>query len=105
MDLAFGHSNGHDAAAWIEATEFAEVVYRSREVLVVSVATDLTEDELLTGALIDLIATCERCEAAESAIATLAAELDLDVQTGHSHGERHLVIAPRAAVAVATALP
>jgi hypothetical protein len=91
-----GHRNGHEQAAWVDATEFAEVVYESHDVLVVSVAADLAEDELLTGALMDVIATSEGCGAAESAIANLAGALDLDVRTGHGRGERHLTIIPGA---------
>ena len=78
----------------IDATEFAEVVYRTDDVLVVSVAPDLAEDSLLTGALMDVIATADECESAESAIATIASELELDVRTGRSHGERHVTILP-----------
>ena len=89
-----GHRNGHEPPAWIDATEFAEVLYESNEVLVVSVANDLAEDELLAGALMDVIATCEQCEAAESAIATLAGALDLDIRSGRGRGERHLTIVP-----------
>jgi hypothetical protein len=100
MNLAIGrwngHQNGHEPATWIDATEFAEVVYETSEVLVVSVAADLAEDALLAGALIDVIATCERCEAAEAAIATIAADLDLDLRAGHGRvrGERLLTIVP-----------
>jgi hypothetical protein len=87
-----GHRNGHEPTVWVDATEFAEVVYESDEVLVVSVANGLAEDELLTGALMDVIATSEECDTAESAIADLAGALDLDVRTGHGRGERHLTI-------------
>lgn len=91
-----GHENGHEAPAWIDATEFAEVVYKTDDVLVVSVATDLAEDALLAGALMDVIATSERYETAEAAIATIALDLDLDVRSGRgrAHGERHLTIVP-----------
>jgi hypothetical protein len=91
-----GHENGHEPPAWIDATEFAEVVYETDEVLVISVAGDLAEDALLAGALIDVMATCERCEAAEAAIATIAADLDLDLRAGNGRvrGERLLTIVP-----------
>jgi hypothetical protein len=107
MNLPFGGSNGHKAPAGIDATEFAEVVYRTDDVLVVSVAADLAENTLLNGALMDVIATSERSEVAESAIAALAVELHLDVRTGHGRGrgrgERHLTIVPaRSAEAVPT---
>ena len=102
MSVAFGRSkgreiaprNGHEPTAWIDATEFAEVVYESDEVLVVSVAADLAEDELLAGALMDVIAISEECDTAESAIANLAGSLDLDVRTGQGPSERHLTIIP-----------
>ncbi len=61
MNLDFGRSNGHEEAASFAATEFAEVVYETDEVLVVSVAADLAEDALLTGAL--MIAPRIRAEA------------------------------------------
>jgi hypothetical protein len=101
MNLGIGHPEGGDPPLWIDATEFAEVVYRSNDVLVVSVATDLAEDSLLTGALMDVIATADQCDMAESAIATLASELDLELETGDgfARGERHLTIAPRPAAA------
>lgn len=113
MDLAFGrsegrengHRNGHEPTAWVDATEFAEVVYESDEVLVVSVAADLAEHEVLTGALMDVIATAEECDTAESAIANLAGSLDLDVRTGQSRGERHLTIIPGAAQVATPAEP
>lgn len=95
MNLAFGRSNGHEEVVWTTATEFAEVVYETDEVLVVSVAADLAGDELLTGALMDVIATSDRCDTAESAITTLATELKLEVRTGESRGEHHLTIASR----------
>ncbi len=84
--------------AWVDATEFARVVYRADDVLVVSVAEDLAEDTLLTNALMDVIATCEECAAAEAAIKALVAGLDLDFRSGDgpARGERHLTIAPRA---------
>jgi hypothetical protein len=102
MNLGFGRSNGHDnghrdgpePTVWVDATEFAEVVYESDEVLVVSVATDLAEDELLSGALMDVIATSEECDTAEAAIENLAGALDLGVRTGHGHGERYVTIMP-----------
>jgi hypothetical protein len=100
-----GHHNGHERTAWVDATEFAEVVYESDEVLVVSVAADLAEDELLTGALMDVIATSEECDTAESAIANLAGALDLDIRTGHGRGERHLTIIPGAEQAARPAEP
>jgi hypothetical protein len=87
-----------NAPAWIDATEFAEVVYRGDDVLVVSIAADLVEDSLLAGALMDVIATADACDSAESAIATLASDLDLDVRSGHAQHERHLTIAPRLSV-------
>jgi hypothetical protein len=99
MNLGFGHPEVGDPPLWIDATEFAEVVFRSNDVLVVSVATDLAEDALLAGALMDVIATADQCETAESAIETLATELDFDVRTGQSHGEHHVTIAPRSAAA------
>jgi hypothetical protein len=80
--------------AGLEATEFAEVVYRTDDVLVVSVAADLAEDSLLTGALMDVIATADQCDTAELAIANLASDLDLEVQLGAGHGERHVTILP-----------
>ena len=84
--------------AWTDATDFAEVVYQADDILVVSVAEDLAEDSLLANALIDVIATCEECEAAEAAIKALVADLDLDLRSGHGRvrGERHLTISPRA---------
>jgi hypothetical protein len=99
MNLGFGHPEGVGPPVWIEATEFAEVVYRSNDVLVISVATDLAEDLLLAGALMDVIAAADECDSAESAIATLASELDLDVRSGHTHGEHHLTILPSAPAA------
>ena len=103
MNLPIGlwtGQNGHEAA-WIDATEFAEVVYETDDVLVVSVAADLAEDTVLAGALIDAIATCERCEVAEAAIATIAEELHLGIRSGRgrAHGERHLTIVPAGPVA------
>jgi hypothetical protein len=78
----------------IDGTEFAEVVYQTNDVLVVSVAPDLVEDSLLTNSLIDVIATAQQSDTAESAIAVIAAGLDLEVQTaaGLVRGERHLTI-------------
>ena len=81
---------------WIDATEFAEVVYRSNDVLVVSVAADLAEDSLLAGALMDVIATADACDTAKSAIATLASDLDLDCRLGTGGGEHHVTILPAA---------
>jgi hypothetical protein len=95
MNLGFGHPEGVAPPLWIDATEFAEVVYGSDDVLVISVATDLAEDSVLAGALMDVIATANECDSAESAIANLASELDLDVMSGHTHHELHLTIAPR----------
>jgi hypothetical protein len=102
MSLGLGRSNGHDnglrnghePTVWVDATEFAEVVYESDEVLVVSVATDLAEDELLSGALMDVIATSGECDTAEAAIANLAEALDLGVRTGRANGEHYLTIMP-----------
>lgn len=91
--------------AWIDATEFAEVVYRSNDVLVVSVATDLAEDSLLAGALMDVIATANECDSAEWAIATLASELDLDCQLGTGRGERHVTILPSVAAEASVRQP
>lgn len=80
----------------IDGAEFAEVVYQTADVLVVSVAPDLVDDSLLTNSLMDVIATAEQRDAAESAIAVIAAGLDLEVQTGAGYvrGERHLTIVP-----------
>jgi hypothetical protein len=97
MNLGFGHPEGVAPPLWIDTTEFAEVVYRSNDVLVISVATDLADDSLLVGALMDVIATADACDSAESAIETLASGLDLDVMSGYTHHERHLTIAPRPA--------
>lgn len=98
MNLGFGRSEGSDPPAWIDATEFAEVVYRTDDVLFVSVAADLAEDSLLANALMDVLATSERCDTAESAIVVLAAELHLDVRSGNGRGrgDRHLTIGRRA---------
>ncbi len=78
----------------IDGTEFAEVVYRTDDVLVVSVAPELVEDLLLSNALMDVIATSDRCDTAESAIVVIAAGLDLEVQVGEGRvpGARHLTI-------------
>ena len=98
MNLSFARS-ASVRRAWVgDATEFAEVVYRADDVLVVSVAEDLAEDSLLTNALMDLIATCEECDAAEAAIKALVADLDLALRSGEGRvrGERHLTISPRA---------
>ena len=95
MNLAIGRSHSGETPAWIDATEFAEVVYRTDGVLIVSVAVSLAEDTRLTGALMDVIATSERYDVAESAISALAGDLDLDVRLGRGRGERHLTIAPR----------
>lgn len=97
MHLSFARS-ASVRRAWVgDATEFAEVVYRADDVLVVSVSDDLTEDTLLTNALMDAIATCEECDAAEAAIKALVADLDLDLRRGPGRlrGERHLTISPR----------
>lgn len=83
----------------LHATHFAEVLYRTDDVLVVSVASDLAEDSALTGALMDVIATADACAKAESAIARLASALNLDVRSGHSRRERHVTIAARPATA------
>jgi len=96
MNLSFARS-ASVRRAWVDAKEFAQVVYRADDVLVVSVAEDLAEDSVLTNALMDVIATCAECDAAEAAIKALVAGLDLDLRSGHgrSRGERHLTIAPR----------
>lgn len=96
MNVGFGHPEGVAPPLWIDATEFAEVVYRSNDVLVISVATDLAEDSLLAGALMDVIATANECDSAEAAIATLASDLDLDVRSGRTQGEHHVTIVPSA---------
>jgi hypothetical protein len=101
MDVATGRPSSQ------AATEFAEVVYRTNDVLVVSVAADLAEDSLLAGALMDVIATADQCDVAESAISLLASELDLELQTGDgfARGERHLTIVPPAPAAVRQPAP
>ncbi|HEY7589816.1 MAG TPA: hypothetical protein VH723_02415 [Candidatus Limnocylindrales bacterium] len=95
MHLPIGRWNGPPAPLPPEAVDFAEVVYEDDAILVVTVATDLADDDRLTAALIDAIATSPRSAEAELAIGTIAAVFELELRAGRRRHERTLVLTPR----------